>query len=192
VALIYPSKTAEFINPNLCKNPQEIRDFLGQVETFVFVDCTWNQTYSMLNDDRLHGLRCFVLNSYRTTYWRPQSKGKTSDIHLSTVEAVYHFCNEYNRFIISPHVKNQNGSYCTTNGNHQKCEEKIREKIEKLDLAEENESEEHKFDNLLFFYEYFRKIVETNKENKRKYWAEHRRLENLKKTAKEDEKQLEM
>lgn len=193
--MIFPSKNAEFIDPSLSHDPENTLKFLRNVDTFVFIDCTWNQTYGMMQDPRLQNLRCFMLNSYRTNYWRPQSKKKTSDIHLSTVEAVYHFCNEYSRFVVASDDQfsdNSEKAYC--NGKSDLCDKEnneissvvkklknfgLNDTKSKLICDSEGYTYDHKYDNLLFFYEYFRKIVETNKEKKRIYWEERRQLKDL-------------
>jgi len=129
VALVYPKRDAHTLESSMDD------EFLKQVETFVFIDCTWNQTYGMLQDPRLCKLRSFALTSYQTQYWRPQYK--TPESSLATIEAVYYFCLEYDKYILNKNC------------------------VMASDLS-------GKFDNLLFFYEYFRRKVTQSMEERKK------------------------
>lgn len=133
MALVYPKPDAQTLNA--CNDDAELCEFLKNVETFVIIDCTWNQTFGMLKDDRLSKLRCFALTSYQTQYWRPQHK--KPEASLATIEAIYYFCLEYDKYILN---KNRVDHY----------------------------SYDGRFDNLLFFYEYFRrKVNQVQEERKR-------------------------
>jgi len=64
----------------------------------VFIDCTWNQTRKIFNDERLKGLQCVELTSRNTLFWRYQ-KGKPNT-YLATVEAIYYFVLDVHRNLL--------------------------------------------------------------------------------------------
>jgi len=137
VALVYPKRDAKTLSSS--HDDVELYEFLKNVETFVIIDCTWNQTNGMLKDERLSKLRSFALTSYETQYWRPQHKKPQAS--LATIEAIYYFCLEYDKYINWNHDKNRSVDY----------------------------SYDARYDNLLFFYEYFRrKVGQVQEERKRK------------------------
>lgn len=55
----------------------------------VFIDCTWNQTRRIYNDERIKDLQCVELTSRETLFWRYQ-RGKPLT-YLATIEAIYYF-----------------------------------------------------------------------------------------------------
>ncbi|XP_027227661.1 tRNA-uridine aminocarboxypropyltransferase 1 [Penaeus vannamei] len=55
----------------------------------LFIDCTWNQTRKIYNDERVQGLQCVELTSRDTLFWRYQ-RGKPKT-YLATIEAIYYF-----------------------------------------------------------------------------------------------------
>jgi len=84
--LLYPKEDAQLVQD---MSPEEF----GKIKRAVFVDCSWLQTYSVLNSDNLMDLKCIKINTEKTNFWRYQRN--VSDENLATVEAVYIFLKEY-------------------------------------------------------------------------------------------------
>ncbi|KAL8576628.1 hypothetical protein ACOMHN_025103 [Nucella lapillus] len=67
-------------------------------ERAVFIDCPWNQTKTIIEDDRLKDLRRLEIKEHGTHFWRYQEGQPTT--HLSTIEAVYYFVREYHEDVL--------------------------------------------------------------------------------------------
>ncbi|XP_076458311.1 tRNA-uridine aminocarboxypropyltransferase 1-like isoform X2 [Babylonia areolata] len=67
-------------------------------ERAVFIDCTWNQTRNIIQDERLKDLRRVELRDHETQFWRCHEGLATSC--LSTIEAVYYFMREYHEDVL--------------------------------------------------------------------------------------------
>jgi len=62
---------------------------LEKVTGVVFIDSTWQQSKSIMRDERLKQFIPVQLNEYRTIFWRFQNTG--DDRFLATIEAIYYF-----------------------------------------------------------------------------------------------------
>lgn len=67
-------------------------------EHIVFIDSTWRQCRKIYLDDRLKALKCLVLNTRNTNYWRFQRE--KPDTYLATIEAIYYFFVDYNQHVL--------------------------------------------------------------------------------------------
>ncbi|KAK7490808.1 hypothetical protein BaRGS_00017864, partial [Batillaria attramentaria] len=74
-------------------------------ERAVFIDCTWNQTKNIIQDERLKDLRRVQINNYTTQFWRCQEGLPLS--HLSTIEAIYYFVREYHEEVLGETYLNE-------------------------------------------------------------------------------------
>ncbi|XP_068715956.1 tRNA-uridine aminocarboxypropyltransferase 1-like [Montipora capricornis] len=72
----------------------------------VFIDSTWQQCHKIVTDRRLGGLQKVKLENAVTNFWRPQRK--KPDTCLATIEAIYHFFQEYDKHILK---REYNGKY---------------------------------------------------------------------------------
>ncbi|XP_042221815.1 tRNA-uridine aminocarboxypropyltransferase 1-like isoform X2 [Homarus americanus] len=100
VLLVFPDKDAININDLWSHLDKKTRKSLEEPETkrikpqipftrAVFIDCTWNQTRKIYNDERIKGLQCVELTNRETLFWRYQ-RGKPHT-YLATIEAIYYF-----------------------------------------------------------------------------------------------------
>lgn len=71
----------------------------------VFIDCTWNQTKKLHNDERVKGLTCVELKERETLFWRYQ-RGKPNT-YLATVEAIYYFVVDVHTNVLGSKYENQ-------------------------------------------------------------------------------------
>ena len=62
-------------------------------EDVVFIDCTWQQTASILRDGRFESFKKVKISSKRTAFWRYQTN--LPDSCLATIEAIYFFFREF-------------------------------------------------------------------------------------------------
>ncbi|PVD38006.1 hypothetical protein C0Q70_00611 [Pomacea canaliculata] len=74
-------------------------------ERAVFIDCTWNQTKNIIQDERLKDLRRVAIMNYNTQFWRCQEGLPTT--FLSTIEAIYYFVREYHEEVLSSPYMNE-------------------------------------------------------------------------------------
>jgi len=82
VVLLFPSKEAKFIH--------EVD--LKRIKKIVVLDSQWQNTNKMLRDEKLQSMTTIKIDSYKTKFWRYQTKG---DECLATLEAIYYFYKEY-------------------------------------------------------------------------------------------------
>lgn len=95
VILIFPSKDAlcleEAIRETAFLTEEECpRQMFSRV---VFIDSTWNQCRTILNDSRIKGLPRVVLKKRESLFWRHQKGSPIT--HLATIEAIHQFLIEY-------------------------------------------------------------------------------------------------
>lgn len=71
------------------QNHEKINPCLFKFDRVVFIDCTWHQTKRICTDERLSKLKCVILESHSSRFWRYQRRKK--DCFLATIEAIYYF-----------------------------------------------------------------------------------------------------
>lgn len=110
VVLVFPGKNArslqEVVNDTLALGTGE-GDNSHRIEKVVFIDSTWNQCRTILNDPRMKRLPCVVLEKRMSHFWRHQ-KGSPRT-HLATIEAIHQFMIEYHA--LSSPLKKYNGEF---------------------------------------------------------------------------------
>lgn len=67
-------------------------------ERAIFIDCTWNQTKTIIQDERLKDLHRVEIHNHQTQFWRCQEGIPTSC--LSTIEAIYYFMREFHEEVL--------------------------------------------------------------------------------------------
>lgn len=98
-------ESSENANDNLESHPpkQILSKPLMNFNRVVFIDSTWNQCHTIINDERLQDLQQVELKSRTSNFWRCQENKPNT--FLSTIEAIYYFmrdlhnifiCSEYN------------------------------------------------------------------------------------------------
>ncbi|XP_014276273.1 tRNA-uridine aminocarboxypropyltransferase 1 [Halyomorpha halys] len=95
VILIFPSKDA-FCLEEAIKQTSLLTGEEGSEQLFnqvVFIDSTWNQCRTILNDSRIKGLPRVVLKKRESQFWRHQKGSPIT--HLATIEAIHQFLVEY-------------------------------------------------------------------------------------------------
>jgi DTW domain-containing protein YfiP len=65
---------------------------LERVERAVFIDSTWLQARSIWTDSRVASWKKVAIQQQKTKFWRYHALG---DHCLSTIEAIYHLCREW-------------------------------------------------------------------------------------------------
>ncbi|XP_020895088.1 DTW domain-containing protein 1 [Exaiptasia diaphana] len=94
VILVYPSETALSLGDLEKKTSSNDCTHFDHV---IFIDSTWDQTHSIISDPRLADIQRVKLENATTYFWRPQRKPSTC---LATIEAVYYFFKEYQKYIM--------------------------------------------------------------------------------------------
>lgn len=89
----------------VCLQEKRRRTVSQPFERAVFIDCTWNQTKNIIQDERLKELRRVELRDHETQFWRCHEGLATSC--LSTIEAVYYFMREYHEDILGSTYANE-------------------------------------------------------------------------------------
>lgn len=77
---------------------KKIRVVTPPFERAVFIDCAWNQSKTIVHDDRLKDLPRVEMKNYTTQFWRCQEGLPTSC--LSTIEAIYYFVREFHEEVL--------------------------------------------------------------------------------------------
>ncbi|XP_012274921.1 DTW domain-containing protein 1 [Orussus abietinus] len=148
IVLIFPSETArsidslfpaEVVTANGISH-QKINNELP-VTKAVFIDSTWHQTKSIYKDPRLRDLKCIILKSRISQFWRHQKKSPRW--YLATIEAIHQFLVELHtcafgivdNYVTLEDSANQNlaVSKCTEDNQQKYCGQ---------------------YDNLLYFFKY--------------------------------------
>ncbi|XP_074656503.1 tRNA-uridine aminocarboxypropyltransferase 1-like [Tubulanus polymorphus] len=120
-------------------------------ERVVFIDSTWYQSSKIFNDERLKRLRCIKMDEHNTKFWRSQ-KDPMPDSYLATIEAIYYFVREFHDQFVAVAAETADGR----------------------ELA----PYDHRYDDLLFYFEYFYQRMSTLHNNGRKIRAFERRENN--------------
>lgn len=84
---------------------KRMRVVIQPFERAVFIDCTWNQTKNIIQDERLKDLRRIQIDNYQTQFWRCQEGLPLSC--LSTIEAIYYFVREYHEEVLGETYMNE-------------------------------------------------------------------------------------
>ncbi|XP_043677627.1 tRNA-uridine aminocarboxypropyltransferase 1 [Vespula pensylvanica] len=171
--LIFPSKTAVTIDNLFIKEVQQDgKTFLKRIRNeypikrAIFIDSTWHQTKSIYKDQRLRDLRCIVLKSRISQFWRHQKKSPRW--YLATIEAIH-------QFLIELHTCAFDIVECAY-----KEEDKDKEdssNFEKLNYNASNSNQKYdgRYDNLLYFFKYMYEKIHTIYDHD-KLWAYKRPL----------------
>ncbi|XP_014488641.1 PREDICTED: DTW domain-containing protein 1 [Dinoponera quadriceps] len=163
--LIFPSESAIRVE-DLFK---EVKDEEGQDSTIlrrikselpvkraIFIDSTWQQTKEIYKDVRFRGLRCVILKSRISQFWRNQKK--CPRWYLATIEAIHQFLVELhtcafgaieNYTDLDDPVVNREQNYVMLN-----------EESSDMYLATELRYN-GQYDNLLYFFKYMYEKIHT-------------------------------
>lgn len=167
------SKTAVTIDNLFIKEVQQDgKTFLKRIRNeypikrAIFIDSTWHQTKSIYKDQRLRDLRCIVLKSRISQFWRHQKKSPRW--YLATIEAIH-------QFLIELHTCAFDIVECAY-----KEEDKDKEdssNFEKLNYNASNSNQKYdgRYDNLLYFFKYMYEKIHTIYDHD-KLWAYKRPL----------------
>ncbi|KAL0134563.1 hypothetical protein PUN28_001392 [Cardiocondyla obscurior] len=129
-----------------CDISPEIPETIFPIKRAIFIDSTWQQTKSIYKDQRLRELRCVILRSRISQFWRHQKKSPRW--YLATIEAIHQFLVELHTYALGIEEEYNNFGdlmesntdkwfdYCVTNN------EEIMQKYN------------GQYDNLLYFFKY--------------------------------------
>lgn len=156
--LIFPSKTAVSISSLLVKEvKQDGKSFLERIgrneypiKRAIFIDSTWHQTKSIYKDQRFRDLRCIILKSRMSQFWRHQKKSPRW--YLATIEAIH-------QFLVELHTCAFDIVECTY-----REENKDNLKIGELNTSNISNSIQKydgRYDNLLYFFKYMYEKIHT-------------------------------
>lgn len=125
------------------------------IKRAIFIDSTWQQTKAIYKDQRLRELRCVILKSRISQFWRHQKRSPRW--YLSTIEAIHQFLVELHTCaygaiegyadLDNSVNSNQNGVF-VNNTESEKCTE--------VDLRYSGQ-----YDNLLYFFKYMYDKIHT-------------------------------
>lgn len=153
--LIFPSNGAQTVSVEaLFATKRERNDTLANgtetvfpIKRAIFIDSTWQQTKAIYKDQRLRELRCVILKSRISQFWRYQKKSPRW--YLATIEAIHQFLVELHTCAlgveeyIDKHNSMLNGKQnSTTDGKETKHGLEINQKYC------------GQYDNLLYFFKY--------------------------------------
>ncbi|KAI4502839.1 hypothetical protein M0802_001883 [Mischocyttarus mexicanus] len=149
--LIFPSKTAVSIDSLFINEvKQDGKSFLERIRNneypikrAIFIDSTWHQTKSIYKDQRFRDLRCIVLKSRMSQFWRHQKKSPRW--YLATIEAIH-------QFLIELHT-------CAFDIVECKYRQEDMDNLEigelnTSNLSNFNQKYDGRYDNLLYFFKY--------------------------------------
>ncbi|KAL6433745.1 hypothetical protein ACFW04_005776 [Cataglyphis niger] len=114
------------------------------IKRAIFIDSTWQQTKAIYKDPRLRELRCVILKSRISQFWRYQKKSPRW--YLATIEAIHQFLVELHTYALiaeypDVHRFMLNGKQESVTNNKEEC-------------AEINQKYHGQYDNLLYFFKY--------------------------------------
>ncbi|EFN70883.1 DTW domain-containing protein 1 [Camponotus floridanus] len=149
--LIFPSKSAQTVSVEALFTNRKSSSLANRTEVFpikraIFIDSTWQQTKAIYKDQRLRELRCVILKSRISQFWRYQKKSPRW--YLATIEAIHQFLVElhtcaYTEGYPDIHSSVLNGKQSSV-VNSKKTEE----------CAEITQKYHGEYDNLLYFFKY--------------------------------------
>ncbi|XP_076246969.1 tRNA-uridine aminocarboxypropyltransferase 1 [Calliopsis andreniformis] len=94
--LIFPSQTATSVESLFIKELKEGKSSTTYriknefpIKRAIFIDSTWHQTKAIYKDQRLRDLKCVILKSRISQFWRHQKKSPRW--YLATIEAIHQF-----------------------------------------------------------------------------------------------------
>lgn len=154
--LIFPSKSVQTVSVESLftkKKGENATDILANateivfpIKRAIFIDSTWQQTKAIYKDQRLRELRCVILKSRISQFWRYQKKSPRW--YLATIEAIHQFLVELHTCALREgypdiHSSMLNGKQdSVTNGK------------ESEECVEINQKYQGQYDNLLYFFKY--------------------------------------
>ncbi|XP_029671827.1 DTW domain-containing protein 1 [Formica exsecta] len=153
--LIFPSKSAQTVSVEALftkkkgKNDTSANgtETVFPIKRAIFIDSTWQQTKAIYKDPRLRELRCVILKSRISQFWRYQKKSPRW--YLATIEAIHQFLVELHTCALKAeeypdiHRSMLNGK-----------QESITNNKETEECGEINQKYHGQYDNLLYFFKY--------------------------------------
>ncbi|XP_017877395.1 DTW domain-containing protein 1 [Ceratina calcarata] len=137
------------------------------IKRAIFIDSTWHQTKAIYKDQRLRDLRCVILKSRISQFWRHQKKSPRW--YLATIEAIHQFLVELHTCAFGTVPE-----YATTNNNEGNCiENSIGQSKNKL--PDTDQRYRGQYDDLLYFFKYMYEKIHTVYDHD-KLWAYKRPL----------------
>ncbi|XP_011252437.1 DTW domain-containing protein 1 isoform X2 [Camponotus floridanus] len=145
------NKSAQTVSVEALFTNRKSSSLANRTEVFpikraIFIDSTWQQTKAIYKDQRLRELRCVILKSRISQFWRYQKKSPRW--YLATIEAIHQFLVElhtcaYTEGYPDIHSSVLNGKQSSV-VNSKKTEE----------CAEITQKYHGEYDNLLYFFKY--------------------------------------
>ncbi|KAK2582802.1 hypothetical protein KPH14_005060 [Odynerus spinipes] len=169
------SKTAVSIENLFIKEVQQDgKTFIERIKNeypikrAIFIDSTWHQTKSIYKDQRLRDLRCVVLKSRMSQFWRHQKKSPRW--YLATIEAVH-------QFLVELHTCAFDILECAYRDNQSVEEEEaaLMTTGQNNSAFYSNKKYDGRYDNLLYFFKYMYEKIHTIYDHD-KLWAYKRPL----------------
>ncbi|XP_076752369.1 tRNA-uridine aminocarboxypropyltransferase 1 [Xylocopa sonorina] len=172
--LIFPSQTAVTVDSLFTKEIQEGNKVVTTriknvfpIKRAIFIDSTWHQTKSIYKDQRLRDLRCVILKSRISQFWRHQKKSPRW--YLATIEAIHQFLVELHTCAFGI-VQ----GYASTNDIAEDFTDNvIYQHMNKL--PDTDQRYRGQYDDLLYFFKYMYEKIHTMYDHDR-LWAYKRPL----------------
>jgi len=152
--LVFPSKdsASNLSVEDLFVKDEGNGDALKERDVFpikraIFIDSTWQQTKSIYKDQRLRELRCVILKSRISQFWRHQKKSPRW--YLATIEAIHQFLVELHMCALGVE-----GDYCKYNS---ALKSEYLEWFHKGSVTTSDDLMQKyngQYDNLLYFFKY--------------------------------------
>ncbi|XP_029172787.1 DTW domain-containing protein 1 [Nylanderia fulva] len=152
--LIFPSKSAQTVSVEaLFAKRREQNDILANgtesvfpIKRAIFIDSTWQQTKAIYKDQRLRELRCVILKSRISQFWRYQKKSPRW--YLATIEAIHQFLVELHTCALGAEYVDIHNSLLDKKQNSTTTDKEMEE------CLEINQKYCGQYDNLLYFFKY--------------------------------------
>ncbi|XP_012235375.1 tRNA-uridine aminocarboxypropyltransferase 1 [Linepithema humile] len=148
--LIFPSNNATTVDALFTKGEKDddsARPTAFPIKRAIFIDSTWHQTKAIYKDQRLRELRCVILKSRISQFWRHQKKSPRW--YLATIEAIHQFLIELHTCALGTVEEYANLNNSVSNGGQNSVTNE-----EETEYEELNQKYNGQYDNLLYFFKY--------------------------------------
>ncbi|XP_012525352.1 tRNA-uridine aminocarboxypropyltransferase 1 isoform X2 [Monomorium pharaonis] len=127
-----------------CGASVETPETVFPIRRAIFIDSTWQQTRSIYKDQRLRELRCVVLKSRISQFWRHQKKSPRW--YLATIEAIHQFLVELHTCALG------------VDEDYNKCDALVTSYLDRNIINSDNieimQKYNGQYDNLLYFFKF--------------------------------------
>ena len=129
------------------------------IKRAIFIDSTWHQTKAIYKDQRLRDLKCVILKSRISQFWRHQKKSPRW--YLATIEAIHQFLVELHTCAfgaVEGYADRENSDASLINEKDH-VENGLHQSTNKSSAIEQDYRGQ--YDDLLYFFKYMYEKIHT-------------------------------